>query len=384
MNKNRNIGILYAISFLQGMIFYGPIATLYRQAAGLGIFEITLIEGISLALCVLLELPWGLLADRIGYKRTTVVCCGLYFVSKVVFWKADGFAGFLLERILLSVVIAGISGVDTSILYLSTEPERAQSVFGIYNNLNTAGLIFAAGIYALLIRDNYRLAGLLTVVSYGIAAIFALFLTEVRGEIQKKGHLIGEFRFALRNLLRDRRLVLLLIGIALINETHQTITVFLNQLQYVRCNMKADAIGAVYVFVTLLGLTGGFSAKMTKRLGQTRTGSSLYLAAIAACFVLAATQNAWLSILSVMMLRVAFSLFQPLQTTLQNEAVATSNRATALSINAVLIDGVAILTNLLFGKTAEYSLPYAMLLGAAFSAAGLICFRAYMKKQGVA
>lgn len=34
----RNIYVLYAIALLHGMVFYGPIATLYRQAAGIGIF----------------------------------------------------------------------------------------------------------------------------------------------------------------------------------------------------------------------------------------------------------------------------------------------------------------------------------------------------------
>lgn len=46
--KNRYL--LYAISFLQGMVFYGPVATLYRQARGVGLFEIALMESISLGL----------------------------------------------------------------------------------------------------------------------------------------------------------------------------------------------------------------------------------------------------------------------------------------------------------------------------------------------
>ena len=51
MKIKRNICLMYGISLLQGMVFYGPIATLYRQATGVTVFEITLIESISLALC---------------------------------------------------------------------------------------------------------------------------------------------------------------------------------------------------------------------------------------------------------------------------------------------------------------------------------------------
>ena len=80
MKSKRNIRLMYAIALLQGMVFYGPIATLYRQAAGVSVFQITLIESISLALALALEVPWGILADRIGYRRSMIVCCGLYFL----------------------------------------------------------------------------------------------------------------------------------------------------------------------------------------------------------------------------------------------------------------------------------------------------------------
>ena len=56
---------MYAIAFLQGMVFYGPVATLYRQAQGVSVFQITVIESISLILCILLEVVWGVVADRL-------------------------------------------------------------------------------------------------------------------------------------------------------------------------------------------------------------------------------------------------------------------------------------------------------------------------------
>ena len=64
---------MYAIALLQGMVFYGPVATLYRQASGISVFQITLIESISYILCILFELPWGFVADRIGYKNNVLL-----------------------------------------------------------------------------------------------------------------------------------------------------------------------------------------------------------------------------------------------------------------------------------------------------------------------
>ena len=101
----RNIPLMYAVGLTQGMVFYGPVATLYRQAQGVTVFEITLIESISMLQCILLEIPWGMVADRIGYKKAMVLSNLIFFASKLIFWQATSFAGFLAERILLSLAV---------------------------------------------------------------------------------------------------------------------------------------------------------------------------------------------------------------------------------------------------------------------------------------
>ena len=360
--KNRNIYLMYAISLLQGMIFYGPIATLYRQAQGVSVLQITVIESISLILCLLLEFPWGVIADKIGYKRTILFCCVLYFLSKIVFWQASGFGGFLLERVMLSVIIAGLSGVDTAFLYLSCKKGESQKVFGIYNSLGTAGLLLASLLFSLFVGSNYRLAGFLTVISYGLAAFLSLGLTEVKQEKERVSGSKG-LLLPLRQIFKYKNLLLFLIGIALLNETHQTVTVFLNQLQYEKCGLGSATMGYIYILVTLAGLCGTWSYRLTRRLGDFRFTAFLYGSAAFACILLAVTKSPWLSVLGILMLRIVFSLFQPLQTELQNRQIHTENRATALSVNAVIIDSVGAGTNIAFGTLAEKNLSVAFLSG---------------------
>lgn len=378
MKPKRNIWLMYAVALLQGMVFYGPIATLYRQAAGISIFQITLIESISLALCLLFELPWGIIADRIGYKRTMVFCCVLYFISKLVFWKADGFGGFMAERIMLSIVISGLSGVDSSILYLSCQEDRSQKVFGIYNNLQTAGLLMASAVFSLFIKDNYRMAGLLTVISYAAAAILAFFLVEVKSS-EKKEAKAREFAGLFKNTVKNRYLLLFLIAVALLNETHQTVTVFLNQLQYIKCGLSNTTIGYIYIIVTLAGMLGVFSEKLTRKMGLRKIAPFLYISAATACLILGLTSSPWLSALSIIMLRISFSLFQPLQTELQNRQVLSDNRATELSINAVIIDGVGITTNLVYGRLAEIDIALPMFSGVFLCLIGFLFFQVWQR-----
>jgi len=373
MKPKRNIWLMYAVALLQGMVFYGPVAVLYRQSAGITVYQITVIESISLVLCILLELPWGIVADRIGYKKSMLCCCALYFLSKIVFWKAASFEAFLAERILLGIVISGLSGVDNSILYLSCDKGESQKVFGIYNNLQTSGLIFASAVYSMLIKDDYRTAGLLTVCSYGIAAIIAFWLVEVKSIDRKtEKEVIGDFTKLLKQVLKRKYLILFLLGVALFNETHQTITVFLNQLQYVKCGLSDAAIGYIYIGTTLVGLLGAFSEKLTRMLGTMKFTLILYGAAVIACIILGMTINACLSVGAIVMLRLSFSLFQPLQMELQNKYVITQNRATELSINALIINSVGIVTNLIYGKLADDNLSFAMLAGSLMCFIGLL------------
>lgn len=369
MKTKRNIYLMYGIALLQGMVFYGPVATLYRQAAGVSIFQITLIESISLALCIALEMPWGMAADRIGYKNTMIFCCILYGISKVVFWRASGFGGFLAERLMLSVVMAGMSGCDAGMLYLSCRKGESHRVFSIYNMMGTSGLLLASLVYSLWIGSDYRLAGLLTVVSYGLAALLSLGLVEVKEERSKRREMPGLLG-QLRLVAKDRSFLVLLIGMALLSETNQTVTVFLSQLQYVRCGISPSVMGYLYILMTLSGMIQAWSVKFSKKMGEMRFGLSMFAAAALACGGLAVTGNAVLSVALVLLLRMASSLFYPFQMELQNRHVKSADRATVLSIYAVIMEGTGTATNLLFGKAAELHLPFAMACGMVLCLAG--------------
>ena len=169
-------------------------------------------------MCLLLELPWGIVADKIGYKRTMIFCSLLYFVSKIIFWQAHSFEMFLLERILLAVVISGLSGVDNSILYLSCAEGQSQRIFGISEALQTLGLSLSALVYSVFIKDNYPLASFLTVVSYGLAALLPFFLNEVsETKTEQKSFPIRDFTHLLKQTLSKPSLLLLLVALSLIH-----------------------------------------------------------------------------------------------------------------------------------------------------------------------
>lgn len=362
MQKKNNVRVMLAISFLQGMVFYASIATLYRQAAGLTVFQITLIESISLMISMALEVPWGILADRIGYRKTMVCCTFLYFTSKIVFWQAESFGGFLAERILLAVALSGLSGVDESILYASCGKDEMQKVFGHANALGTAGLMTASVVYTLLVGENYRLAALLTVISYGLAALLSLFLTETRQPAREHIHPLAGFRQSLGQLLHTHGLLPLILCGALFGQVCQSITVFFNQLQYERCGWGSTLIGTAYILSTIIGLCSAWSHGLTRRLGERRSGGALLLVSAASCSILALTTNGWVSMGCILLLCLTSALYGPLASAMENRLITVDDRATALSVSSLLTDSVAMLLNLLLGRAADSSLPLAMAL----------------------
>lgn len=360
----RNLILLYAITFLQGMVFYAPVAVLYRQAAGVTVLQMTVIEGISLLLSVALEIPWGIAAEKIGYRNTMVFCCLLYFVSKLIFWQAVDFGGFLLERILLSIVCAGLSGCDTALLYRSCKGVDSQKVFGLYSSLGLAGLIVSALVYSLFVGEDFRLAGLLTVFSYGAAALLALGLKEVGEPDERTPEPVSAGRVVL-SVVKNKKLLLFLLAAMLLEQTHQAVTVIVNQLQYQRSGIGASWFGVILAGMNLLGLLGVFSRRYTACLGEKWAGGSLLLLSAGSCVVLALTENPVLSVVGVALVHLAFSLFVPLQTELQNRRVVTSARATELSVQSAFLNGTGAAVGVVFGRGAESSVPLAFWLGAA-------------------
>lgn len=372
MSRNRrNLALLFAVYFFQGMCFYGPVATLYRLSAGISVFEIGVIESISLGLSLALELPWGWVADRIGHRRTIVFCTFLFALSKVVFWRAATFGGFLAERVLLAVTVSGLSGCDAAYLSACAGEREAHRAFGTWEAVQTAGLLVAAGASSLFLRDNYRLAGLWTVVSYSAAALLSLGLGEPEGAAPRAGEAVRPGLGA--TLGRTWAIAPFLVGAALLSGTAQFVTVFLNQLIYRRAGIPTAWFGVLYGGVTVAALLGSRSHRLSARWGQRRAGAVLCLAAAGSC-ALALCPHPAPAALGIVGLRVAAALFSPLSLAVQTAGADPVGRATQLSCNAMVGDLVTLALTPALGRAADAGVPLALLIsaGACLVGGGLV------------
>ena len=234
--------------------------------------------------------------------------------------------------------------------------------------------MISALVYSLFVGDNFRLAGLLTVFSYGAAALLALGLKEVGEPDERTPEPVSAGR-AVLSVVKNKNLMLFLLAAMLLEQTHQAVTVIVNQLQYQRSGIAASWFGIILAGMNLLGLLGVLSKRYTARLGEKRAGGSLLLLTALSCVVLALTENPVLSITGVALVHLAFSLFVPLQTELQNRRVVTSARATELSVQSAFLNGTGAAVSVVFGRAAESSLPGAFWLGVALCLTAWLLFR---------
>ncbi|MCI1965607.1 MAG: MFS transporter [Oscillospiraceae bacterium] len=377
--KNK---IYYIIIFLQGMVFYAPAAGLYRVERGLSVFQITLIESLSLVLMIALEIPMGFLAERIGYRKTILCCNLLFFVSKLVFWRADRFALFLLERIMLSVVGAGLSGCDSAYLFACAGPDSDRA-FSRYSAVQTAGVMLAALVFTFGIGGNLEESAGLTAAAYGAAAALSFLLPEAGTPKSEKFSVVKTAKLLYSERGDTLRFLLYLAACALLTQTAQTVTVFLSQLQYRRCGIETGAMGLCYLAVQGAALSAAFSHRISARLGETAFTCTLFLLSAAACVMLTATDYAALSIFCIAVLAAASALLAPSMMTVQNRRPAAFfGRAAVLSVYSMMTDGFTAGVSVVLGRAGDAEFSRAFLLGSVFCAAGLVLYLTWKRSGG--
>lgn len=374
MRPHKNIPLMYLIVFLQGLIFYGAVSTVYRQAKGLSMTDIFVIESVSWIVMLLIEIPWGYFADRFGYKKTLLISNFMFFLSKIVFFQASSFSMFLLERILLSVSLSGLSGCDITLLYLSKGPEdNSERLFARYRWCATSGLLAASLLSPLLLRISLEATAFWTVVPYGLAFIATLFLEDIRGDCREKPSLLRSIRAILQNKL----FLLYIVAAALLTEIVQSVTVFLNQPQYLRSGIGLAFFGPLLALMQLIRLITVTSHRLSSRFGDTRSVLGLFILITFCCAGLIWTSSAALSIILIGLVGGGMALCEPMVIDAQNRSVTTGDRATTLSVYSMCSSLIAAGVNPLIGLGADSSVQTGFIICAGISAAAVLLMLIY-------
>lgn len=374
--KKRNIYLLFAIEWLQGMVFYSSVATLYRQNHGLTLVEMGLIESLFSILVFILEIPMGYLCDRLGYKKTMMSCYGIYLLSKIVFYQAYGFSMFLLERLLLAITVSGLSGCDSAFLYLSTGKIENPRVFGYLHACGVAGMMMSSMAFSLWIHDM-ELAALCTIFPYLIAFLLSFFLEDI--PMEGSSHMGIKDAFSL--LYQQKRHILFLIASALLLETTHTISVFYSQLQWKASHIPVIYFGLISIFMTAIPLLGASLGKIVQYIREKTLMFLLVFVSMITCIILALSHHPYISIAGIMILTLVEAFYSPLSQSLMNQRVEGALRVTMLSIYSMIMNMVGIVMNMSFGVAGDINIQWVMILGGCFCFLSLLCLKKESQKN---
>lgn len=359
MNKRVNIHLLNIIIFLQGFVFYAPIATIYRENRGISISQIFLIESIYMIGIIFLEIPWGVFADKFGYKKTLVLANFIFLMSKVIFFKANSFYMFLFERLLLAVAISGLSGCDSTLLYLSLDKEEnSERAFAKYEFFSNLGFLLGSFMSTFIINISMDLSAFFTIIPYAFASFISLFLKDINIKGEERVGIVKN----IKNILMKRGMLFFIGGIALISEVVQSITVFLNQNIYIRSNIDIKYFGVLLAVIQIISLFSVKSYKITNKLGQIKSIIILLVIILISSFILIFTNNFIITFSGIALISTSMAFISPISLDVENKSITSIDRATVLSIYSMIGSVISAGINPIIGVASNYSLEMGLII----------------------
>ena len=378
-----NINRIIVISFCQHFHLYIHAYALLLLGRGLTLVQISLIESILIGTIFLLEVPTGVLADRVGRKWSIFCSTFLLMCAEFIFIFARDYEWYVLVALLAGAGFAFASGAIEALIYDSLPPknreEAMKRAMGRVNSWSMIAFVIAPIVGGLIIGDaaleNFIPAIALTVVALFVGLLVCLTLREppVKAS-EKKESSAALLRAGVSLLYRNRRLRRLVLLAVFTLPFTDALAVTLGPPYLVRNEVSPFAIGAVLSAGSLLAaFTQRYAYKVEEWLGRDRAIAALILLPGLLYWMLAAFGGP-IAAASIMILMYGVSNMKaPLFSAYQNALIENKNRATVLSLINMFVSLFVALGAPVYAAIAEQSLELTFVaMGAVIVAAALL------------
>ena len=363
-----NIWRLFTVQALLGFILWVPIWVVFLQRKGLNLTEVGLLEGIAWTITAFLEVPTGAIADRWGRKASIAMGASLYGLAMFLILAQALSPAFLLGYALWNSSTAFVSGADSALLYDSLKADgrarEAAKQSGRYAAINQASQgvasLVGAAIATIDITLCFTICGFLGLA----AAALVLTIREPPRASEDGEKYIGywkNLKTAVRIAARRpvvRALVLLSATIATVP---LVVYYVLLQPYAVGVGLPLAGLGVVVIAVQLSTVIASWLAhRTTGRFELTNVVAIALAVFIGATAILAALPS--IPVLAFM-LAVALvpALLTPLLSARLNDLIPSRQRATILSLGALLFElGLAVAMPLLLAFADRFGAPAAI------------------------
>lgn len=183
---------------------------LYYQDCGLSAHESFLLKAIYSVVIIVLEIPSGYLADKMGRKNTLVIGAVMGVVGMLVYASLEGFWAFLVAEVVLGVSQSFISGSDSAMMYDSLLCDGRKGLYTKYEGRITAigngAESIAAILGGVLAEVSFRLPFIAQSGVAFLAVPAALLLIEPPSQSQGRVTLQNTFRIVHRSVFSNKEL----------------------------------------------------------------------------------------------------------------------------------------------------------------------------------
>jgi MFS family permease len=368
------------ISFFGQLYFFVPVMTPYLLGYDLSMAQIAGMQTTLLFAMLAMEVPTGVIADRIGHRRSYQVALALGMLGELITLAASTYPQFLAAQLVAGTGFAFASGSVDALVYESlpgkdreTGMTRARGTIGAA--LHLASVVAYGGsamINADLSRGSMRLSLLLGALSLGVATLLSLTLRDAPSAATASARpdslaLLRDGWRVVRSNPRLRRLLLL----ALATNAFGAHLLVFYQDYFLQVGVPGLWFGLALGLGSLVAMLAEFHAwRLPLRLGQ--RGALVLAAALpgALYLAIAASHQPALAIGLFIVQWGAIHLAGPIYSGAYNAEISGAARATALSLISAVTTVYVGLMGLLFGWLANRSLPLVFaLMGALILAA---------------
>lgn len=174
------------VCFLNGLVFFAPVALLVRTQAGVSEHVFFLLQALLSGVIFLGEIPTGFITDKIGYRKSLIWAQVLLFGARSLLLAAyvsRSLALFAVEAVVEGIAACFTSGTGSAYLYNLYEENGYLVKTAHAENFGTAGFIISTVAYAGIYKISGMEGLLITTVVANAAAFACSFF--LRGESSK-------------------------------------------------------------------------------------------------------------------------------------------------------------------------------------------------------
>ena len=166
------------VCFLNGLVFFAPVALLVRTQAGVSEHVFFLLQALLSGVIFLGEIPTGFITDKIGYRKSLILAQVLLLGARsllLVAFVSRSLALFVVEAVVEGTATCFTSGTGSAYLY-DLYGENGYLVKTAHaENFGTAGFIISTVAYAGIYKISGMEGLLITTVVMDIIAVVCSF-----------------------------------------------------------------------------------------------------------------------------------------------------------------------------------------------------------------